>query len=505
QYRNRVLTSNSAPFALNKDFRGQLRLARGRLELAQEAAVENLPGVLSPRRTGFYRTRLYRTDPQKEWEPYLLFRRQYEMFPESPSQGYAEHGQGLGGTLRRDSALAAGGAAEHVRSRRLSTGEEKTFVNLFGEVRVRWERERRPFTPSAGLDYRRSTERFSSDTRTFGGHLRGDYKFSEDLRFFALGRYERRRSRTSSSVVEIRTGVDWSHALGIFKLRPRRLTGYVFKDLNGDGLRQENEPGVPGARLVLNGQHEAVTDESGRYGFRPHRGNLSVRLEMDTLPGEARLSTSNPQVFYEGENGSPSAWFGVAHGGEIEAGVFVDADEDGVLSEGDQPIAGVSLVLNGERAERTDDQGQARFSGVAPGAHRFQLDVLTLPADTVSLSSTSFSLSLSEGQRRRYVFFVAPLRSASGVVFWDKNGDGRRDAGEPGVPGIVVTAGDRSSRTDAEGAFFLDLPKARAELALDPKSLEPRWKTQAPPRPLQADGDEPFIRRDLDIPLRRTE
>ena len=50
---------------------------------------------------------------------------------------------------------------------------------------------------------------------------------------------------------------------------------------------------------------------------------------------------------------------------------------------------------------------------------------------------------------------VAPSHAASGWVFEDLDGDGRRGATEPGVPGVVVSRGARVVRTDAAGRYVL--------------------------------------------------
>lgn len=48
----------------------------------------------------------------------------------------------------------------------------------------------------------------------------------------------------------------------------------------------------------------------------------------------------------------------------------------------------------------------------------------------------------------------APAASA-GIVFEDRDGDGIRDAGEPGLAGIVVSDQEHVARTDADGRFAL--------------------------------------------------
>jgi len=52
----------------------------------------------------------------------------------------------------------------------------------------------------------------------------------------------------------------------------------------------------------------------------------------------------------------------------------------------------------------------------------------------------------------------APLvrAAARGVVFHDRNGNGTRDAGEPGMMGVVVSNQEQVVRTDGDGSFALD-------------------------------------------------
>jgi len=62
----------------------------------------------------------------------------------------------------------------------------------------------------------------------------------------------------------------------------------------------------------------------------------------------------------------------------------------------------------------------------------------------------------------------------SGVVFQDRNGNGVRDDGEPGVPGIVVRRGGESAVTDGNGSFRFS-PRANGAVEIDPRSLPEGW------------------------------
>jgi hypothetical protein len=77
-------------------------------------------------------------------------------------------------------------------------------------------------------------------------------------------------------------------------------------------------------------------------------------------------------------------------------------------------------------------------------------------------------------------------RLASGVVFEDRNGNGVRDDGEPGVPGIVVRRGVASAVSDGSGSFRFG-PNANGAIEIDPRSLPDGW-LQVPRTAGQRDG-----------------
>lgn len=95
-------------------------------------------------------------------------------------------------------------------------------------------------------------------------------------------------------------------------------------------------------------------------------------------------------------------------------------------------------------------------------------------------------------------------RSASGVVFEDRNGNGVRDPGEPGVSGIVVRRGSRSAVTDGDGVFRLD-EAATGRTEIDARSLPSGWLATA--RSIASTSDDhalgviPTAALDVDVKL----
>lgn len=95
-------------------------------------------------------------------------------------------------------------------------------------------------------------------------------------------------------------------------------------------------------------------------------------------------------------------------------------------------------------------------------------------------------------------------RSMNGVVFEDRNGNGVRDPGEPGVSGIVVRRGPQSSVTDAAGVFRLD-DRAPGRVEIDARSLPTGWLPSS--RSIAGDGEAlsfgviPTSALDVDVKL----
>ena len=56
----------------------------------------------------------------------------------------------------------------------------------------------------------------------------------------------------------------------------------------------------------------------------------------------------------------------------------------------------------------------------------------------------------------------------SGVVYLDRNGNGMRDPGEPGLPGIRVSDGEQIVSTDARGAYQLPVVAGRTVFVIKP-------------------------------------
>lgn len=90
-------------------------------------------------------------------------------------------------------------------------------------------------------------------------------------------------------------------------------------------------------------------------------------------------------------------------GGRIGAGagrvvgfVFLDADDDGRLTAGEQGVSGATVVLDGRYSVRTDGQGRFEFPAIAVGTHRITVlpDNVPLPWTLVDDGRYEFEVSV---------------------------------------------------------------------------------------------------------------
>ncbi len=100
------------------------------------------------------------------------------------------------------------------------------------------------------------------------------------------------------------------------------------------------------------------------FGTLPHDRSVHVSLRYDYTAGRARQVLGGPPD---------------AATGRIAGSVFLDDNNDGVRSASEQPVANISIVLDGRYSVHTDDQGRFVFDRVAVGAHTLEAVADNLP------------------------------------------------------------------------------------------------------------------------------
>ena len=250
------------------------------------------------------------------------------------------------------------------------------------------------------------------------------------------------------------------------------ISGTVFVDLNGNGTLDGNEPGVAGATVFLNvdgtgspaNNPHTTTSSSGAFSFGGQpAGTYTVMVQ---LPSNVTLSTGT-QTATIGASGAGPTNLAFGELPSIEGTVFTDANSNGQLDQGEQPINGRTVFLNidgtgvpaNNPTTTSNADGVYYFLGLAPGNYNVRDAAptgthITSPAQNINVTAGHLSSAVDFGE-------VPP--SITGTVFTDLNGNGAFDANEPGVANRTVflnidgtgapDANNPSTTTDASGVF----------------------------------------------------
>lgn len=248
------------------------------------------------------------------------------------------------------------------------------------------------------------------------------------------------------------------------------ISGVVFNDLNGDGVKQPNENGLGGVVVqLLNEQGTVIntttTAPNGSYAFTDVTpGSYTVR-ELD--PTGYNSTTSNTVPVSVPPAGSATANFGDQQVGTISGVVFNDKDGNGLKSPDEEGLANVAIQLVDNQGRviatiSTGPDGSYLFTGVQPGSYTVRE---TDPPNYTSTTSNNVPVSVLPGGGAIANFGDQQVGTVSGVVFNDINGDGEKQPNESPLSGVIVQLYDKDNKlvntttTDPNGAYiFTNVP-----------------------------------------------
>ncbi len=289
----------------------------------------------------------------------------------------------------------------------------------------------------------------------------------------------------------------------------------VWFDANGNGLLESGESGLAGVTVTLSGDTDGdgvadvtlttTTDASGSYLFdQLTAGDYTVTLSG--LPG-GLAQTADPDgamdnaahLTLAGGETNLDQDFGYTGTGAIGDTIWNDADGNGSQDPGEQGLAGVTVTLTGDLNNDgiidtlttvTDGNGNYHFDRLPEGPYTVSVDTTTLPpgmvvtADPDGGSDASATLTLGPGETNNDQDFGFRQTGTIGDTVWyDMDGDGIRDPGEPGLANVNLTlVGDLDNDgqaddtlttvTDADGNYHFDrLPAGTYVISVDTATL----------------------------------
>lgn len=288
----------------------------------------------------------------------------------------------------------------------------------------------------------------------------------------------------------------------LFGLDKGRVEGRAFLDLDADGLDDPEEPGVVGLTVRLDDRRSATTDSRGRYSFSSLTpGEHVVALTSDKLGVSLRASTATEQFVTVGARQTASVGFGLSDFGSVGGRVFNDLFLTGSADAAGAPgLPGVRVLLRGANVVSltTDASGLYDFRNLAPGNYTLEIDPASLPADFRLPARLSWPVTLSPLQGFFMDIPLAAQRAVSGVVFLDRDGDGRFEpARDLPLAGARVAAGRSETTTDGNGSYLLrGLPAGRVTVRATRRDRVESLETSLDL------GPDPAFRRGHDVGFR---
>ncbi len=270
----------------------------------------------------------------------------------------------------------------------------------------------------------------------------------------------------------------------------------VWFDVDGDGLLDPGEPGLPNVAVVLHDEHLAplatnVTGAGGTYLFAGlPAGAFTVDVLGGTLPAglAAAPGTQDPlavvlalgERFADADFGFTPPDTGAAWIGDL---VWSDADGDGVRDPGEPGLGGVTLALVSSgaavAATTTAADGTYHFADVAPGEYTVAVtdtDAVLAAYALTGGSDPSAPFTAAPGDvylNADFGYRNASLHGITDRAWYDADGDGTADPGEPGIGGLTVNLLDAggtviaTAASAADGTFsFHGLPDGDYSLAV---------------------------------------
>jgi fimbrial isopeptide formation D2 family protein/uncharacterized repeat protein (TIGR01451 family) len=278
------------------------------------------------------------------------------------------------------------------------------------------------------------------------------------------------------------------NASGQVTVYTHSLSGFVYADVNDDGIKQSTETGLGGVTVTLTGfddlgqpvSRSTTTAADGSYSFlnlppgtytvtrtTTPSGYLDGKETAGTTFGGVVNTTVGSTTISSvsipaGDNSSGINYdFGLVPPASLSGYVYVDANNNGTKNNGEAGIGGVTVTLTG-----TDDLGQAvnvTTTTAADGSYSFSnlrpssaagytitetqpagyldgKDTIGTPGGNATVNDTFSGVVLNSGVNGvNNNFGELTPSTLSGTVYVDSNDNGTKDSGEAGIPNVTVT------------------------------------------------------------------
>lgn len=244
------------------------------------------------------------------------------------------------------------------------------------------------------------------------------------------------------------------------------ISGTAFLDHDLDGLRGPTEPPLAGVSILIDDLPVATTQDDGAYEGVAGLGTHIVDVEGWNVTGGPVPMT------WDSTTADHVVDLPCYPGGRLIVRAFEDLDGNGRYDASDVLVRDairVPVYVEGE-AFRIDVRGIRDLPRFPLGTHRAQIDLASLPPGlTFAGEASVFPLEVRPFETAVINVPMRSVRSLTGRVRYDADGDGQTSDADPPAVGISVHAGaDLATTTDADGRWRFDrVPPARYDVLIE--------------------------------------
>ncbi len=226
-----------------------------------------------------------------------------------------------------------------------------------------------------------------------------------------------------------------------------KISGIVFEDYDGDGIQDNNEPGLRGVLVSLDDSTSVLTGIDGSYVFSYLNDGVH-KVESSRL-SSAWFATSAEVINSNTLTGGQSQTMNFAYNkgnGVIRGNTFYDFNADGSQQEGEELIENVLVTLSDKDGNTvattlSDNAGFYSFTKLLPGLYWTEV---TTPTAHFSVSASLQPTYVVSYKEAHVDFTFIEQSKISGEVYDDTNGDLIISPQEFGLSGVILSLYDEN-------------------------------------------------------------
>ena len=227
-----------------------------------------------------------------------------------------------------------------------------------------------------------------------------------------------------------------------------QIVGSVYADWNGNGIQDPDENPLENIPIRVSALSTVMTRRDGGFSFlNVPTGPQQVGLDTAAVPVDFDPPAASMVDLELDRNSTRRVTFGLIPLGSVRGRVIHDANGNGKVDPGEQPIDGAVLTLDGGKRSEQARKGVYRFDSIRSGDHVVALLADSLPEGASITSPAEVAIALSRNQLNADLDFLVTIqkRPENRRVFPPRTGPGG-----PKPPAPPAPAGSPPARPAAQ-------------------------------------------------------